>query len=1059
MKKILLYSVSFLMLCAFEGFGQTIITGTVKDRSGETLPGVSVILKGTSIGTNTNTLGNYSITVSDGKGVLIFSFIGTQNQEVEISGRKVIDVTLLASVESLQEVVVIGYGSQSRETVSTSISKLDTKVLTNVPFANVASALQGTLSGVRVQTTSGMPGSAPRIIIRGGTSINNPDGAGPLYVVDGVIRSNINTIDQSDIESLQVLKDAAATSIYGARASNGVVIIATKSGKSGKAIIDYRYDMTLSDNVEKYDLLSAKDYIYYQRLGIYRSATWGNKPAQLAILSSASSAGTGNDLTNNTAYTTQYLTPQNQHKLSEGWQSMPDPINPTKTIIFNDFDFQNSLYRTGVSGNHSITASGGTEKGTFSAGLGYLNNDGIVITTNYKRLNAHINGDYKIRDNLKVFGRLLYSNSQDNNPTNVNTFGRSIGLPPTAKYKFEDGTYAPGQSSSLGNNEYLLNTVDRKNIGDDLTLAFGANLKILPGLSFDPQVSWWQTSGDARNFQKAFWNGPLSYVVSRAATSSYSKSLQKQADGVFTYIKSIKNSHNIEAKAGFSYYGSSSNSLSASGRDAATDLIPTLNASALPVSVSSAESEQLIYGYFGRLNYDFNQKYLLSINARYDGASNLGDAYKWGLFPGVSVGWNVHKEGFWSSLPENLLKLKLRASYGVNGNISGLGPYTAQGQYNVGSQYGGFAAVQNTVIANTELQWEQSRTLDFGLDLGIFDNRVNIMFDVYRRVTDNLLASLALPHSTGFSSTLTNLGSLENKGIELELNTRIMPSTSGFQWDLGFNVSKVSNKILKLPYNGVENNRIGGVQVWDQETGAYVWKGGLQEGGTMGDYYTYKMLGVYATDAEAASAPIDNLTPIADKKLYGGDAIIADLDGNKILDTRDQVYAGNIYPTWTGGFSNSFNYKNIGLYIRTDFTSGQTIYNYTNLSLIAQLQGDNGLSKDVLKSWQKQGDVTDIPAFVYADQQVRNKLYRGAAGNTKFYEKGDYLAIRELTLTYDLPKALLKRAKISGLRLNVTGHNLHYFTKFSGLNPEYGGQDTGRYPIPRNIVFGLNVTL
>jgi TonB-linked SusC/RagA family outer membrane protein len=1059
MKKFLFCCVLLVMLCVSKGFTQTIITGTAKDARGETLPGVSVKLKGTSEGVSTNTSGNYSINIPQGNGVLVFSFIGMQNQEVEISGRKVIDVTLLESIASLQEVVVVGYGSQSRETVTTSISKLDTKVLANVPFANVASALQGALSGVRVQTTTGMPGAAPRIIIRGGTSINNPDGAGPLYVVDGVIRSNINSIDQSDIESLQVLKDAAATSIYGARASNGVVIIATKSGKSGKAVIDYRYDMTLSDNVEKYDLLSAKDYIYYQRLGIYRSATWGNKPAQLSILSSASSAGTGNDLTNNTAYTTQYLTPLNQHKLKDGWQSMPDPIDPTKTIIFDDFDFQNTSYRTGVSGNHSITTSGGTEKGTFSAGLGYLNNDGIVITTNYKRLNGHINGDYQIRDNLKVFGRLLYASRQDNNPTNANTFGRSIGLPPTAKYKFEDGTLAPGQSSSMGNNEYHLNTVNNKNIGDDLTLAFGAKLKILPGLSFDPQVSWWQTSGDARNFQKAFWNGPLSYVVSRAATSSYSKSLQKQADGVFTYIKTIKNSHNLEAKAGFSYYGSDSNSLTASGRDAATDLIPTLNASALPVSVSSTETEQVIYGYFGKINYDFNQKYLLSINARYDGASNLGDAYKWGLFPGVSVGWNVHKEEFWSSLPANLLKLKLRASYGVNGNISGLGPYTAQGQYNVGSQYGGFAAIQNTVIANSELQWEQSKTLDFGLDLGIFDNRVNIMFDVYRRETNNLLASLALPHSTGFSSTLTNLGSLENKGIELELNTRIMPLTSGFQWDLGFNISKVSNKILKLPYNGVKNNRIGGVEVWDQKTGAYVWKGGLQEGGTMGDYYIYKMLGVYATDAEATSAPKDNLNPLTDKKVYGGDAIIADLDGNQILDTRDQVYAGNIYPTWTGGFSNSFNYKNIGLYVRTDFTLGHTIYNYARGTLIGQFQGDNGLSKDLLRSWQKQGDVTDIPAFVYADQQVRNKLYRGGGGNTMFYEKGDYLAIRELTLTYDLPKTLLKRAKISGLRLNVTGHNLNYFTKFSGLNPEFGGQDSGRYPIPRNIIFGLNVTL
>jgi len=1059
MKKSLPYCIALILLFCSSAYAQTTVTGTVKDIRGEVLPGVSVKLKNGSAGVSTDQNGKYSINLPDSNGILVFTFIGMQMQEEAVGGRNVISITLTDDIASMAEVVVVGYGSQSRETVTTSISKLDNKVLANVPFANVASALQGTLSGVRVQTTSGMPGSAPRIIIRGGTSINNPDGAAPLYVVDGVIRNNINTIDQSDIESLQVLKDAAATSIYGARASNGVVIISTKSGKSGRAIIDYRYDMTISNNVEEYDLLSARDYIYYQRLGIYRSATFGNKPAQLSILSTASSAGTGNDLTNNTAYSTQYLTPQNQHKLKDGWQTMPDPIDPSKTIIFSDFDFQNTLYRTGVSGNHSITASGGTEKGTFSAGLGYLNNDGIVITTNFKRLNGHINGDFNIRDNLKVFGRLLYANSQDNNPTNANTFGRSLGLPPTAKYKFEDGTFAPGQSSSLGNNEYLLNTVDRKNVGDDLTLAFGAQLKILPGLTFDPQISWWQTSGDSRNFQKAFWNGPLSYVVSRAATSSYTKNLQKQADAVFTYIKSIKNSHNFEAKAGFSYFNSASNSLSASGRDAATDLIPTLNASALPVSVSSSETEQLIYGYFGRLNYDFNQKYLLSLTARYDGASNLGNAYKWGLFPGVSIGWNVHKEGFWSNLPQDLLRLKLRASYGVNGNISGLGPYTAQGQYSVGAQYGGFAAVQNTVIANSELQWEQSKTVDFGLDLGIFDSRVNIMFDIYRRETNNLLASLALPHSTGFSSTLTNLGSLENKGIELELNTRIMPSASSFQWDIGFNISKVTNKILKLPNNGVANNRIGGVQVWDQKTGTYVWKGGLQEGGSMGDYYTYKMLGVYATDADAASAPIDKLTPIADKKLYGGDAIIADLDGNNIIDTRDQVYAGNIYPTWTGGFSNSFRYKNLGLYIRTDFTTGQTIYNYTRLSLIAQLQGDNGLSKEVLRSWQKQGDVTDIPQFVYADQQVRNKLFRNGGGNTEFYERGDYLAIRELTLTYDLPKALLQRVKISGLRLNVTGHNLNYFTKFSGLNPEYGGRDSGRYPIPRNIIFGLNVTL
>src|SRR5690606_8209184 len=262
---------------------------------------------------------------------------------------------------------------------------------------------------------------------------------------------------------------------------------------------------------------------------------------------------------------------------NEGWQSMPDPIDPTKTIIFDDFDFQNILFRTGVSHNHSVTASGGSEKLTFSAGLGYQNNDGIVITTNYKRLNGHLNGDLKINDNLSVFGRLLYSSSQDNNPTNANTFGRSIGLPPTAKYKFEDGTFAPGQSSSLGNNEYLLNTQERKNVNDDLTLAFGASWEILPGLKFDPQISMWQTSVDARNFQRAFWNGPLSYVVTRDASGSHSRYNQKQADAVFTYNRIFNENHNLEAKAGFSYFGSTSSGLSANGRNAATDLIPTLN--------------------------------------------------------------------------------------------------------------------------------------------------------------------------------------------------------------------------------------------------------------------------------------------------------------------------------------------------------------------------------------------------------------------------------------------------------------------------------------------------
>lgn len=1034
------------------------VSGTVTDESGEPLVGVNIQVKGTNRGTATDFDGQFLLEGVDENTTLIFSYIGYVTQEVSIAGNRTVEVVLLSDSQLLDEVVVVGYGSQSRETVTGAISKIDERVLKNIPYPNIGSSLQGNLSGVRVQTTTGMPGAAPRIIIRGGTSINNPDGAAPLYVVDGVIRTNIDNINQADIKSIQVLKDAASTAIYGARASNGVVIIETNSGQSGKVSIDYKYDFTVSDNVEKYDLLNARDYIYYQRLGIYRSATWGNKPAQLSILSSPSSAGTGNDLTKNTAYTPQYLSPENEHKLKEGWQSMPDPIDPTKTIIFDDFDFQNILFNRGMAHNHYLSASGGSDKLTFSGGLGYQNNDGIVITTNYKRLSAHLNSDLAVNQNLSIYGRLLFTNSQDNNPTNVNTFGRSIGLPPTAKYKFEDGTLAPGQSNSLGNNEYLLGTQDRKNSFDDLTLTFGAKWKLLPGLSFDPQISLWQTNGESRNFQKGYWNGPKSYVVSRNSSGAFSKYVQKQGDAIFSYFPGLKGGHNLSMKAGFSYFNSSSRSLSAEGRDAATDLIPTLNASATPLQVSSSESEQLIYGYFGRVNYDYNQKYLFSINGRYDGASNLGKNYKWGFFPGASVGWNIHNEKFWSSLPQNLLKIKVRGSYGVNGNISGLGPYTAQGQYSVGGRYGGFAAIQNTVLANNELQWERSKTFDFGTDIGLLNNRIGIVFDIYRRVTDNLLANLSLPQSTGFSSTLTNLGSLENKGLELELNASIMPERSSFKWDAAFNFSTVNNKILQLPQNGVENNRIGGVEVWDSKNQEYIWKGGLQEGGSMGDYYTYQYLGVYATDEEAASAALDKLTPINDKSLKGGDVILADLDGNGLIDTRDQIYVGNIYPTVTGGISNYFTYKNLSLSVRGDFTLGHTIYDYTRLTLIAQLQGDNGLSKELLTSWEKQGDVTNIPQFVYADQQVKNRMYRNGIGNSMFYEKGDYFSIREITLAYDLPKNILNRINISGVRVNMTGHNLHYFTGFKGLNPEYGGRDTGRFPIPRNIIFGLNVT-
>ena len=1051
-----------MMISIATAQSQIQVTGKVANENGEPLHGATVKVKGAATATQTGEDGYFTIAVANLNVTLEISFVGLEAKEVSLNGKRTVDV-ILSDFKSgaLSEVVVVGYGTQSREALTTAVTKLDEKVLENVPFANIASAMQGTLSGVRVQSTSGQPGAAPRVIVRGGTSINNPNGASPLYIVDGIIRTNLNELATDDIESLQVLKDAASTAIYGARGSNGVVIVTTKSGKAGRTRITYSFDHTTSKVGKMYDLVNATQYLELNRYGL---ANRGAKfPNELSRLNLPMGYGSGNNLTNGTAFTTQYLSPDNEHKLQEGWLSMPDPADPTKTLIYQDNDFQALNYQTGISQNHHLTVSGGTDKATFHAGVGYLDNVGTVIITGYKRLSFDLNGELRVRDNLKLFGRVLYSNSaQRNSPFSTSvTFYRSAGLAPTGKVYFEDGTLAPGTNSGIGNPLYQMSTMISRNSLDNLTIAFGGSWEILPGLSFDPQISLFSTSNDAYSFQKAFWNGPVSYVTSRNASGSNSRWRQYQADGVFSYIKSISGAHNFDAKAGFSFYSRQQASLSASGRGASTDLIPTLNAAGEPTAVNGSISDQVIVGYFGRINYDYKQKYLLSINARYDGASNLGANYRWGLFPGVSAGWNLHNENFWDAMPKALSLLKLRASYGVNGNISGLSDFQAQGAYAVGARYAGQAAIQNTVLPNPDLKWEQSKTFDIGLDMGLLNNRISFLFDYFQRRTDNLITSLSLPRSTGFASILTNLGSLQNQGIEFEVGARVLPATSAFQWQLSFNASKIKNKILQLPDNGIDNNRVGGDLVWDEGVKDYVWKGGLQEGGRIGDMYTLQQESIYATDEEAAGGPVYTYVVGSNKTQYGGDVKYYDADGNNIIDSRDQRYIGNIYPVWTGGISNSLSYKGFNLYIRMDYTTGHTIFNYGKLFLDMNGYSDGSFTLDKYQnSWKEPGDIATQSRYYWGGERVQRNNFLGVTdrGNSIFYQKGDFLCLREITLSYSLPTDFLQRFKISGLRLNVTGNNLHYFTKYDGLNPEEGGRDDGRYPMPKNLIFSASIS-
>lgn len=1032
------------------------ITGYIYDESGEPIIGANVIEKGaeTVNGTITDADGRFSLTVNE-NAVIQISYIGYLPQDINTMGRNHFDIILKEDTKALDEIIVVGYGAQSRAMITTSITKLDEKVLQNVPYTNAAAALQGTVSGVRVQSTSGQPGASPRIIVRGGTSINDPNGAAPLYIIDGIMRTNMNDISSSDIESLQILKDAAATSIYGARGSNGVVIITTKSGKSGKAKAVYNYNLTMSSPGKLYKMAGVEDYITTLRNSMIAADKF---PDNTSRLSMAIGYGIGNDLSNNTAFTLQYLTEENKHKLNEGWKSMADPIDPSKTLIYQDNNVQDLIYRTGYSHNHHVEVSGGSENANFLVGLGYLTNEGTVINTDYTRYSFNMNGNVKVLDNLNVSGRVLYSNSKTNNSPladNV-TFYRNAGMPPTTKIRFEDGRLAPGANLSMSNPLYSMYLHERGNKSENITLSLEGDWKIVSGLSFKPQLSLFRINNDNRSFTPAYWDGPLNYNSTRSASASNYQWTQYQADAVFDYIKTLWNDHNFSLTFGSTFYDRQEDRLSAAGKGASTDLIPTLNASGEPTSVSSSISNHRMIGYFGRINYNYLNKYLLSVNARYDGASNLGKNNKWGFFPGVSLGWHIDEENFYSSSLKEIIRMKLRASYGVNGNISRLSDFTADGNYSVGSRYNSNAAIILSTLANQDLQWERSKTLNLGVDFKFLNDRVNVIVDVYRRVTDNLITDFTLPPSTGFASILTNLGSLENKGIDLEINADVLHFGKDGVWNLGFNASKVKNKILILPENGVENNRIGGFYVWDASRQDYAWLGGLQEGGTMGELYAYKQIGIYATDEAAASAPIDNILTVSDKTKYGGDVNWFDADGNNIIDSRDRVYMGNQFPTWTGGFSSNLSLSGFDFYIRTDYTLGHTIYNYAKNFLDYNWQGDNNITQDVVnRSWKKQGDVADMPRMYWAGDRGQQNTIRG---NSIYYEPGDFLSIREVTLAYSFLPEIFRKASISNLRLSVTGNNLFYFTKYKGLNPEDGGQDNGRYALPRNIIFSANIT-
>lgn len=1084
--------------------------GTVNDARGPVI-GASVVVKGTTNGVITDIDGNFTLSDVKEGDIIQISFVGYKTVEHVWNG-KLLNITLQEDSELLEEVVVTGYGgSQKRVALTTAISKVDNAVLKNAAFSNAGQALQGSVTGLRVINTSGQPGTTPNIVLRGGATIEGTS-ANALVIVDGIVRNSMADVNPEDIESMQVLKDAASTAIYGARANGGVILIETKSGKQGKASVNYKFKIGVNKARMGYDFLNARDYIYYNRLGMRRTNESVSGYDTGYSLDTQQGYGVGNN-----AFDIRYLTDETASLKNEGWSVMDDPYYDGKQLLYKDYSglldddvFNNSA----LTQEHYLNISGGNEKGTFVASTGYYKEEGQVIGTEYKRFTGNVNGSYQVLPFLKVKAgaSLHWSSSPDLWIDNYNLFYRTRSARPTWNPYTEDGSPASGFGIADGNPAYYRSKYHVTNGTTKTTFNGGFTADIIKDhLILDANASLLNYNAQSESSWDAYQQQNQGTPnTSRDANATITKYHQIQTSATLTYKNTFNEAHDLSVMLGGEYYTYNHFRLVERAYGAPTDDIHTMNVASDFVGgyndnnsngSGTYKTAYRILSAFGRAEYNYKMKYLMAFTARYDGISRLADN-RWGFFPGVSAGWNVTMEDFWqdSKLSEVISTLKPRVSFGTNGNVNDLGNYEVYGTYGTTTSYGGQSAIVNTELVNKGLRWEQSQTFEVGLDIGILNNRVSFILDYYNRKTKDLLTKLKLPGYTGFEDIRTNLGTLRNSGFEAEVRANLI-NKGGFTWDVTANVTTVANKILKLPANKNANNRRDGYQVaagpWSAEKGYDLkWIGGYQEGGKLGEITAYQQNHIYRDWDDVkkhANTRIDEvnllygpglaneINPVTGKTyatsngwkpIEPGDVCWGDMDGDNKITSYDRKIIGNYLPNVTGGFSTTFGYKGISLYARFDYALGHTLYNDLLARSLGQYQGSFNIISEVKNTWSESNPDTDLPKFYYADQLAKNNMSASNRAsmalnnnNSRFYEKGDYLACREITLSYQLPKKWISKAMLQDASVYVTGQNLFYITGYTGASPEAAvagtnvtGVDDGRYPTPRTFLFGLSLT-
>ncbi len=1018
----------FLLLSSITAFSQNgVITGTVKSDNGDSLPGVTVTQKNTQNQVMTDLDGKFKITLKQGDKILLFSFLGMKSKEVSAVST-VVNVTLEDDLKKLDEVLVIGYGTQLRSENLAAVSSIKGTDIQQIAPINAFDAIQGRLAGVSIATNGG-PGEGSEIKIRGVSTFLA--GADPLYVVDGQQLENIDNLNPNDIESIEVIKDGASAAIYGSKSANGVVMITTKKGKDGeKPRIDVGYINSYSYIYNKIPVSNSRQRYDFEKL-----------------------RSTGNVI-----------------------EPDLDSLSLLNTV---STDLQDELLRPARRNELNLSFRGGTKGSDYFFSTSYLNDQGVVIGTNYDRFNSNLNLNFKISDVISAGSRILLSYEDQNGLDEVGVFRQLSFRQSNLLVRDNDGSLFPNFGGRTNPLAYALEQINERRQLKGTVFNY-AEFKILKSLSFK------STLGINYGFDKRNSFSPSTILANQEAEGNERQSVgyDVQQENFLNYSKKF-GKHSLTGLLGFSFQKWRSENSNLFATSFARDGIETFNNVNLldRFRTNTGIQEHSLASQFARLGYDYDKKYLVSATFRRDGSSRFGPENRWGNFPAVALGWVVTKEKFMADISKNALtNLKLRAGYAINGNER-IGNYESKYLYSPGEFYIGLSGYAPSQFLSPGLKWENTQNFNVGADLEFLKGKINFSADYYVKTTKDLLYDVPVPEEYGVRSTYqANVGSVQNRGLEFDISA-LPVKIKSFSWRTSFNIAFNDNKVLAL------ENSLGFEQTAGNRGQNFNYL--VRPGGGIGNMYAFKNLGVYAYDqSNAYNEAGQRLTPVFNAGVFsnsytlngqpftgtvkqlqvgsatpgGGDIIWEDQNGDFKIDAEnDRTIIGNGLPKATGGFFNEFKYKSFAFSFLFDFSFGQQIYreydDYRN-------SGTNSVftpsPEYIDQSWRNQGDITPYPSL------VSNRAQNRIGADSQFLSDADYIKLRNIRINYTVPKGLYKKVTfINSVSINLAANNLLTFTNYTGYNPELGsrgnnltpGYDELRYPNKSSLIFGLRVGL